>query len=437
MKGKESSASVKKMLTQLNPGKEKEMLYKDYQKKKAVLMGTIAVIGFVSALSLYLSSRMETKLAEGAHLIRNEWGAGDFKITLLARTDMWNQKINLSVREREYTVTEKEELMKDLCQDLPDLIKGKNQDLFHVTTNLSLVTSVKGYPFWISWESMNQNRIEADGTVKREGISKEGEWIMLKASIRDKQQEVHEEFEIKVFLLPEALTPEQLFFRELENELTRKETSSNREKRINLPQSLNGQSINWKEQKKEYSFWIFLLFLLGAAAVGRGMDRDLKRSIQKRNEQMMVEYAGFVSMLRLYLIAGLTTKNAFIQIADDYGRQKMTQGKKCLYKEIKTLCFQLENGMEEEQVYQQWGYRCGEMRYRRLSFLLGVHLRQGNNQLIQLLAGEAETAQEDRRNYARKLGEEAGTKLLLPMIMMLAVVMMLVLLPAYMGFGNM
>lgn len=436
MKVKRNHTVVKKMLTQLNPGKDKETLYKDYQKKKTVLMGMIVIIGFVSALSLHLSSRMETKLAEGAHLIRNEWGAGDFKITLQARTDIWNKEIDLSVRERQYTVAEKEELLDNLWLVLPDLIKGKNQDLYHVTANLNLVTSVEGYPFWISWESMNQDRVKTDGTVIRKEISKEGEWVTLKASIRDKQQEVHDVFDVKVFLLPEVLTSEELFFRELENELIREEMECESEKQINLPQKLNGQSIDWQEQKKEYSFWILLLFLLGAAAVGRGMDRDLKRSIQKRNEQLMAEYAEFVSMLRLYLMAGLTIKNAFIHIANDYGRQKKTKGKKCLYDEIKTLCYQLENGMDEEQVYQQWGHRCGEMRYRRLSFLLGVHLKQGNSQLIQLLAQEAETAQEDRRNYARKLGEEAGTKLLLPMIMMLAVVMMLVLLPAYMGFGN-
>ena len=431
MKVKRNHSVVKKMLTQLNPGKDKETLYKDYQKKKTVLMGMIVIIGFVSALSLHLSSRMETKLAEGAHLIRNEWGAGDFKITLQARTDIWNKEIDLSVRERQYTVAEKEELLDNLWLVLPDLIKGKNQDLYHVTANLNLVTSVEGYPFWISWESMNQDRVKTDGTVIRKEISKEGDWVTLKASIRDKQQEVHDVFDVKVFLLPEVLTSEELFFRELENELIREEMECESEKQINLPQKLNGQSIDWQEQKKEYSFWILLLFLLGAAAVGRGMDRDLKRSIQKRNEQLMAEYAEFVSMLRLYLMAGLTIKNAFIHIANDYGRQKKTKGKKCLYDEIKTLCYQLENG-----IYQQWGHRCGEMRYRRLSFLLGVHLKQGNSQLIQLLAQEAETAQEDRRNYARKLGEEAGTKLLLPMIMMLAVVMMLVLLPAYMGFGN-
>ena len=77
------------------------------------------------------------------------------------------------------------------------------------------------------------------------------------------------------------------------------------------------------------------------------------------------------------------------------------------------------------------------MRYRRLSFLLGVHLKQGNNQLLQLLAGEVDSAQEDRRNYAKKAGEEAGTKLLIPMMLMLMIVMMLMLLPAYLDFGSM
>lgn len=436
MSEKRKNAVIVKMLTQLNPGKDQEKLYKDYQKKKIVLMGLIVMVGVVSALSLHLSSRMGTKLAEGARLVRNEWGAGDFKVTLLARAEDWNRKIDLSVRERQYTIAEKEKLMKDLWAALPDLIKGKNQDLCHVTTNLNLVTSVKGYPFQISWESGNQDRIESNGTVKRQETSKGGEWVALRAVIKDKQQEVNDVFEINVFLLPETLSEEEIFFRELENELVREEMEDDSEKQLILPQRLDGKLISWKEQKKEYSFLVLLLFLLAAVIAGRGLDRDLKKGIQKRNGQLMAEYAGFVSMLRLYLMAGLTIRNAFAKIADDYEAQEKTQGKKHLYKEIKTLCYQLENGMEEEQVYQQWGQRCGEMRYRRLSFLLGVHLKQGNSQLIQLLAQEAYTAQEDRRNYARKIGEEAGTKLLLPMIMMLAVVMMLVLLPAYIGFGN-
>ena len=39
-----------------------------------------------------------------------------------------------------------------------------------------------------------------------------------------------------------------------------------------------------------------------------------------------------------------------------------------------------------------------------------------------------------RRQLARKLGEEAGTKLLLPMILMLMVVLVILMVPAVMAF---
>lgn len=435
MNKKSETAAVKKMLIQLSPGENRDKLYRNYQKKKTALTGLLIAIGLVSAISFHLSSQMKAKLAEGAQLIRNEWGAGDFNVKLLAQTGEWSREIALSVSERQYTIEEKEELMEKLQAILPDLIKGNNQDLNHVATDLNLVTSISGYPFWLSWESENYERIEPNGKVKRKEISKGGEWVSLRVFIRDREQEISNVLGLKAFVLSEILTEEDTFFRRLEERLIETE-EENSNGAIALPKSMDGKAINWKEKKSEYSIFIFLLFVFAAFLAGRGVDRDLKKEILKRNKQLMMEYAGFVSMLRLYLMAGLTVKKAFIRIADDYAGQKLSPGKKYLYGEIRTLCWQLENGMPEEQVYQEWGERCGEMRYRRLSFLLGVHLKQGNSQLLQLLAQEAGAAEEDRRNYARKAGEEAGTKLLLPMIMMLAVVMLLVLLPAYLGFGS-
>ena len=123
-------------------------------------------------------------------------------------------------------------------------------------------------------------------------------------------------------------------------------------------------------------------------------------------------------------------------MSSDYLGQQAKGKERYLYKEIKLACHQLENGVAQEQVFQDFGRRCGEMRYRRLSFLLSVHLKQGNQQLLLLLSQEADSAQEDRRSMARQAGEEAGTKLLLPMMLMMVVVMFLVLLPAYIGFGS-
>ena len=51
-----------------------------------------------------------------------------------------------------------------------------------------------------------------------------------------------------------------------------------------------------------------------------------------------------------------------------------------------------------------------------------------------LLKEESRLAFEERKNTAKKAGEEAGTKLLLPMVMMLCVVMLMILLPAFITF---
>lgn len=164
------NAVVRNMLSQLHSRKNQEQLYQEYQKKKQKIMGIVLIIGLVSAISLHLSSRMEAKLADGAQLIRNEWGAGDYKAALIAKAGEWSKKIILPVGERQYTLPEKEQLMKELLQKLPDLIKGGNEDLQKIEQNLVLVSSVKGYPFLLNWDSSNRECVDMNGKVNRKGF---------------------------------------------------------------------------------------------------------------------------------------------------------------------------------------------------------------------------------------------------------------------------
>lgn len=429
------SNTSKKLLTQLYPQENQRNIYDKYQIKKVTMMLTIIIFGIASATCIHLSSRMSTSLAEGARLIRNEWGAGDYSVILTAKTEDWSIDIPFLVRERQFSTQEKEELQSRLCALLPELIKGKNQDICYVTDNLNLVTSVQGYPFTISWNSQNRKLVNIDGKINRGEIVGEGEWVLLEAIIKNRQQGEYEPFAIKVYVPAENLSTEESFYRMLVSILEERDLSNETQEQIILPEKVEEHNLIWKEKNKDDSIFVLVLFLLGSVLVARGMDHDLKREGQKRGIQLMRDYAGFVNKLRLYLSAGLTVRNAFVRMTADYGNQQKTGKKQYLYEEMKIACFQLENGMSEEQVFAEWASRCGEMRYRRLSFLLGVHLKQGNNQLLQLLSQEADSAREDRRNYAKKAGEEAGTKLLLPMMIMLVVVMLLVMLPAYMDFG--
>ena len=60
-----------------------------------------------------------------------------------------------------------------------------------------------------------------------------------------------------------------------------------------------------------------------------------------------------------------------------------------------------------------------------------TNLRKGTKGLNDLLRLEAIQSFEERKARARRLGEEAGTKLLLPMFLMLAEVLVIVVVPAF------
>lgn len=59
------------------------------------------------------------------------------------------------------------------------------------------------------------------------------------------------------------------------------------------------------------------------------------------------------------------------------------------------------------------------------------NLKRGNSTLLERLREEADKAGEERLMHSRRLGEEAGTKLLVPMVLMLAVVMVMIMVPAF------
>jgi hypothetical protein len=69
--------------------------------------------------------------------------------------------------------------------------------------------------------------------------------------------------------------------------------------------------------------------------------------------------------------------------------------------------------------------------YVRLSNLLLQNLKRGNSSFPERLREEAYKAGEERLQQSRRLGEEAGTRLLVPMVMMLGVVMLLIMFPAF------
>ena len=94
-----------------------------------------------------------------------------------------------------------------------------------------------------------------------------------------------------------------------------------------------------------------------------------------------------------------------------------------------------QTGVSEADAYENFGKRCSLRQYVRLTALLNQNMKKGSNNLLVSLQQESRDAFETRKNMARRLGEEAGTKVLGPMMLMLGVVLVMIMIPAYLSFG--
>ena len=92
------------------------------------------------------------------------------------------------------------------------------------------------------------------------------------------------------------------------------------------------------------------------------------------------------------------------------------------------------DGESERLAYQKFGERVDLGEYQRLIRILLQNLQTGSRGLCKLLEQESENALEERKALALKLGEEAGTKMLMPMMIMMAIVIAIVIAPAIIDF---
>lgn len=426
---------IREMFLGLYPGENPAWRFARFQSRKYLTAAAILAAGAAAAAAVFAAEHMSGRLQQGGVLCRNEWGKGSYFVTLLACTEENQECITFEVKERKYTQQELLELKERALADLGQLMLNGNPSLSQVTRNLNLAGGAAGYPFSIRWRSSNDKRIKGDGTVVPEGLPLQGEEVVLTAILSYEENKWEEDFKVRV--MPKETSPQEEYLQKLREALTETDSQYDTSDKIYLPAKLEGQTVRWEERSRKNSVFLLLLSLGGAFLAVRAMDRQVEKRHGQRQKELIRSYPDFVSRLQLYLAAGLTVKNAFVRLGRDYRQQKDRTGRKMfLYEELLICSYEFANGRAEDKIYQEWGRRCGEIHFRRLGFLLATYLRQGNDKLLPMLWEETQTALEERKNRAKKQGEEVGTKLLFPMILMLIVVMFLILLPAFVDLSG-
>jgi len=426
---------IRGYLAALNNRKDIEQMETEYYIRKISAVLVVILAGCFLAAAMFVSNRNSKYLEDGKVLYRKNYGEGEFEAGLLAKDEAGEEigEYDFLVNERLYTAEEANELFEEACKVAEQLVLKDNPTFDEIRDDINLIDKIPGYPFRISWKLDNFELMHQDGTLIKDKIPKEGAIVSVTAIFKYNGQTWSREYVMR--LLPKVLSPKELFSQNLGKLLTETDGKSTYDEKIILPVEYEGKTIVWSEKIEDNSILILLLALIGACLCYVVKDRELKSEMEKRNMQMLADYPQLVSQLTLYLGAGMTMRNIFEKLSKNYVKERETGGEKHFaYEELVRAHRELVSGISENDVYERFGIRCTSQQYSRLSTLLSQNLRKGNGELLKALNEESKHAFNERMDNVRKLGEEAGTKLLLPMIMMLLVVMVIIMIPAYMAF---
>ena len=177
------------------------------------------------------------------------------------------------------------------------------------------------------------------------------------------------------------------------------------------------------------------LIILGFVCVGAlsiGKKRDAKKEKEKSIADMDMDYPMIVSELSILMGAGMSFRKALERIVLKYtknvrdGKTEMRPG----FEQMVITYRRMTDGLSEIQAIEELGMKCESKNYRKLSMLLSQNLRKGSKDLIDCLEKEQQNAFELRKQRAIRAGEEASTKLLIPMAGMLFIVIVILVVPA-------
>ena len=154
----------------------------------------------------------------------------------------------------------------------------------------------------------------------------------------------------------------------------------------------------------------------------------LKENGTKRKEELESEYYGFVNRMNIYIGAGLTIQNALRTVIKNRSGGSLND-------EIVYTLNRIKSGEPEGKAYIELGKNLGTEEYAKLMSLISQNMEYGNSNLIKLMDSEVKLSFYLKKESIRKKGEKASEKLIFPTLILMFIVMVIVMYPAFVGMN--
>lgn len=160
------------------------------------------------------------------------------------------------------------------------------------------------------------------------------------------------------------------------------------------------------------------------------IDKGLNEKIEKRRLSIRMEFPEFVNKMTILVNAGMTISKAWEKIATD------TKKDSPLFREMQYTLAEISAGKPEAVAYEEFGRRCKIKEIIKFVSVVVLNLKKGGAEVVPVLKLQAAECWEMRKSAAKQLGEEAGTKVLIPMMIMFIGIILIVVLPAILSFSS-
>jgi tight adherence protein C len=408
-----------KFKTEVKSGKSGYMLY------AAVLAGILCI----AVLKTGGKEQSQTQT-----IVRPDYtdSADNIELEVLAEGEEKPFLVELEVSPRQYDAQQIEGIFDTVYEQILQEMVSGNESLSCVRQNLKLVTESQDYPVTAEWYSEDTAVIDTDGTVYNTEFEP-GQKETVRLVLILKYGEYRCEYPIEAVVWEAQYDTAEQKQTGIVNVLTQLEKNS-QEEVLTLPDTIHGMKVTYQSSPVQKSGILGLCGLLLVPLLLSFRKKEQKMQAEKRRkEQLTYDYAEVISKLVLLAGAGMTIRRAWEKIAGDY-QQKPCGGKRYVYEEMVRTCAEMNTGIPERSAYERFARRCDTKEYLKLASLLSQNVKKGTTDILKLLEQESQSAFEQHKNLAKKKGEEAGTKLLFPMILMLMTVMAMLMFPAIVSF---
>lgn len=392
------------------------------------MAAAVILLGNLFGIGVCIQERQNTQTK---YLLRNPYGEGSYEQHLKVQKGNREQEISIHVEEETYGEEKQKQFLQEAMEYLEQWFQEETGKTGEIHNHVQFPGEIQDNPVQLSWSTENPQVLNWEGKIG-DAVEEQGEMVKVfcSASLGEKE----EVWQKTITVYPIPLNEEQELAQKIQ--IQAEELSKGEEKKFLLPASLDGEDIHYEVEQEHKGFLICALSLvLGIGMFPLAKEKEKQRE-ELRKKEMQRDYPDIVEKLVLFLRAGFSIRKAMEKLADSYlrNRDKYKLGERAAYEEVVKTCKEMEGGVYEAEAYERMGRRFGLPQYKMLSVLLVQNLRKGNENLLELLEREAASVTEERKRNAKVRGEEAGVKLLLPMVMQLIVVLIILMVPAFLNF---